>query len=322
MARPPTDQSSGVMTVDGPPLEGRQLQRYEQFRWFSGTALVGLFASAYIDQGMSQDVSDATWATGRYENQPVERNMRTMAAGQLVMWGDDQVNARHLDRIKTLHRDVRGKGRDGRPYSAYSPRAWNLVYLSMFLLYHNSYTPITGDPLSAEDNEIFYRLFWDKMGSLSLEGKSSALPRSYADAMAFYEDLIDNELQDTYMLELGRSLFASPPMPDGFPWLLRPLWPVISRVAGEVAITCGMGISRPAVREIFGFPFTRARRIRFAVICWILPVIYRRLPKRLQMVPLAYNRWQYEKLIAELEETQLASFKPDPHLAPRRAEMR
>jgi len=304
------------VSVDGPPLEGRALERYEQFRWFCGSSLVALFAAAYVDQGMQRDISDATWATGRYENRPLDRNMRTMAAGQLVMWGDAEVNNRHLDRIKTLHREVRGKGRDGRHYSAYSPNAWNLVYLSMFLLYRNSYTPITGDPLSDADNEIFYRLVWDKMGSLSFSGKASALPRSYAEAMAYYEELLENELQDTYMLEVGRKLFATPPAPDNLPAPLRPLWPVISRVAGEVAITCGMAISRPKVREIFGFPFSRVRRIEFAIICRVLPILYRRLPKRVLLIPLAYNRWQYEKLVHELEETQLSSFRPDPDLAP------
>ncbi|WP_157172080.1 oxygenase MpaB family protein [Nocardia higoensis] len=303
--------------VDGPPLEGRALQRYEQFRWFCGTSLVGLFAAAYVDQGMQSDVSDATWATGRYEHKPLERNLRTMAAGQLVMWGDESVNARQLERLKKLHRDVRGKGRNGRPYSAYSPRAWNLVYLSMFFLYRNAYTPITGDTLTDEDNEIFYRLVWDKMGALSFTGKNTALPRSYAEAIAYYDELVANELRDTYMLEVGRRLFATPPAPDTLPALLRPLWPAISRVAGEVAITCGMAISRPEVREIFGFPMTRARRVEFALICRVLPILYRHLPKRLLLVPLAYNRWCYERLIHDLEETQLHSFKPDPELAPR-----
>ncbi|QMT00946.1 oxygenase MpaB family protein [Gordonia jinghuaiqii] len=316
MAQPRSEHSGDDLTIDGPPLEGHALQRYEQFRWFCGTGLIGLFAAAYVDQGMQRDVSNATWATGRYENRPLERNMRTMAAGQLVMWGDAELNARHLDRIKTLHREVKGIGRDGKHYSAYSPRAWNLVYLSMFLLYRNSYTPITGDPLGERDNEIFYRLMWDKMGSLSFTGKASALPRSYAEAMAYYDDLLENDLQDTYMLEVGRRLFATPPAPDGLPAVLRPLWPAMSRVAGEVAITCGMAISRPKVREVFGFPFTRMRRIEFAVMCRILPILYRRAPKRILMTPLAYNRWQYEQLVHKLEETQLESFRPDPELTP------
>jgi len=61
---------------------------------------------------------------------------------------------------------------------------------------------------------------------------------------------------------------------------------------------------------------TRARRVEFAVICHVLPILYRRLPKRLLMVPLAYNRWCYERLIHDLEKTELHSFKPDPQLAP------
>ncbi|QGP86668.1 DUF2236 domain-containing protein [Gordonia sp. 135] len=316
MAQSISTASPTDITVDGPPLEGHAQKRYEQFRWFCGSRLVGLFAAAYVDQGMQHDVSDATWATGRYENRPLERNMRTLAAGQLVMWGDAEVNARHLDRLKTLHREVKGKGRDGRPYSAYSPRAWNLVYLSMFLLYRNSYTPITGDPLTDEDNEIFYRVVWDKMGSLSFSGRSSGLPRSYAEAMEYYQDLLDNELTDTYMLEVGRKLFATPPAPEDLPTALRPVWPLISRVAGEVAITCGMAISRPKVRDVFGFPFNKVRRIEYAIICRVLPVLYHRLPKRISMAPLAYNRWQYEQLVSDLEGTQLTSFRPDPELAP------
>jgi len=117
------EQSISDFVVDGPPLEGRALERYEQFRWFCGSTLVGLFTAAYIDQGMQSDISDATWATGRYEHRPMERNLRTMAAGQLVMWGDESVT------------------------------------------------------LTDEDNEIFYRLIWDKARWPSPAGWVSLVPR-------------------------------------------------------------------------------------------------------------------------------------------------
>jgi hypothetical protein len=71
---------------------------------------------------------------------------------------------------------------------------------------------------------------------------------------------------------------------------------------------CSDANHHPKMRELLGVRWILARRIEYAVYLTALQVAWRRLPRRLTLKPLAYNRFRYEKIRRAYLDAQLESF--------------
>ncbi|WP_442939662.1 hypothetical protein [Nocardia sp. CY41] len=59
-----------------------------------------------------------------------------------------------------------------------------------------------------------------------------------------------------------------------------------------------------------GFQLKRRHHLEFAVYVWVPQAAWRLLPDRLLLLPLTYNRLQYEKLVRYHRKYALDSFAP------------
>ena len=112
--------------------------------------------------------------------------------------------AAEADRLKMMHREVRGRGTgdfaDVR-YSALDPRLWNWIAVSGMFLVLNSFTPCTGIELNDAERELAYAQLLDAFGALELPGKNAKLPATYAEAEDYYESMVRDELQANTFLQ-------------------------------------------------------------------------------------------------------------------------
>lgn len=131
-----------------------------EFRKFSGSTLPGFFGAAAFDEVAVVPVAAAVDKTGRFDENFADRSVRSGFSTALALWGDPEDRAAEADRLKRLHRDVRGAGTgdfaDVR-YSALNPQLWNWIALSGMFLILRSFTPATGIKLSPAETEAAYR---------------------------------------------------------------------------------------------------------------------------------------------------------------------
>jgi uncharacterized protein (DUF2236 family) len=287
-----------------------------QFRRFSGSALPGFFAAAAFDEVAIPAVAAAVDRTGRFVENFTDRSLRGGLSTTLALWGDAEDRAAETHRLKHLHRDVHGLGHNDFAdvrYSALDPALWNWIAVSgMFLILH-SFTPATGIVLSAAEEEAAYRQLMEVFGGLQLPGRSAALPPTYAEARCYYDDMVATRAQPNSFLDGSVARLGALPLPTlllprALAVAFTPLWLIVRPVAGHVIKICSFGIMHPGIRRATRFEW-RARHDReFALYTRLVRLLWRVLPDRLVLVPLARNRLEYEKIVKLHRSVALDSF--------------
>lgn len=288
-----------------------------QFRKHSGSVFSGLFGAAAFDEVALVPVAAAVDKTGRFETNFTDRGIRSGFSALLAIWGDADDRAAEGERLKLLHRDVHGYGTGdfaGVRYSALSPPLWNWIAVSGIFVILHSFTPVTGVELSEAEQEAAYQQLVHAFRAIELPGKSAKLPVTYRDAVRYYDEVVQTELQANPFLDRVTAGLTKLPLPSAVPAPVRvavaPLWQVVRSGAGRVVKVCSFGIMHPRVRELTGFQWQPHHDVEFGVYTRLAQLAWRVLPDRLVLVPLAYNRLQYEKLVRLHRSVALDSFAP------------
>ena len=289
-----------------------------EFRRHSGSVLGGLFGAAAFDEVALVPVAAAVDKTGRFAANFADRGVRSGFSALLAIWGDATDREAEGQRLKTMHREVRGRGTgdfaDVR-YSALDPTLWNWIAVSGLFVVLNSFTPCTGITLNDDEREAAYQQLLQAFRALELPGKNAKLPVTYADAVAYYDDMVANELAtNPFLRRVTRDLTKLPlptlVLPPALRTALTPGWVVLRPLAGRVLTVCSFGILHPGVRELTGFRWEARHDVEFALYSRLLQLAWRTLPDRVLLIPLARNRIEYEKLVRLHRSVALDSFAP------------
>jgi uncharacterized protein (DUF2236 family) len=311
-----------TQTVHAPPIRRTDVRPevIAEFRKHSGSALGGFFGAAAFDEVAFVPVAAAVDKTGRFAANFADRGVRSGFSSFLAIWGDPADRAAEGERLKRMHREVRGQGNgafaDVR-YSALDPKLWNWIAVSGLFLVLNSFTPCTGITMRAAEREAAYEQLLEAFRSLELPGKNAKLPATYAEAVGYYDDMVATELQSNEFLRRVTADLTRLPLPTlmlspAVRRALAPPWLLVRPVAGRVVKVCSFGILHPGVRELTGFRWTSRHDREFELYSRVLQVAWRVLPDRLRLIPLARNRLEYEKLVRLHRSVALDSFAPPP----------
>ncbi|MCA4724083.1 oxygenase MpaB family protein [Mycolicibacterium fortuitum] len=288
------------------------------FRRHSGSILSGAFGAAAFDEVALVPVAAAVDRSGRFERNFLDRGVRSGFSAFLAIWGDAEDRETEGQRLQTMHRDVRGHGKGDFAevrYSALNPQLWNWIAISgMFVVLH-SFTPATGITMNTAEQEAAYAQLLKAFGAIELPGASAKLPQTYAEATRYYDEMVEKQLQSNEFLArvtagLTRLPLPTLLLPGPVRLALTPSWLAVRPIAGRVIKVCSFGIMHPGVRELTGFRWQSRHDREFAVYTRLLQLAWRTLPDRLLLVPLAYNRLQYEKLVRLHRSVALDSFAP------------
>lgn len=292
--------------VDG-SADGDVADRFERV---SGSVFVGLFAAGLFDQAMLPAVSAALEHTGRVRNSPWPRALRTAASEQIIFLGDEIDRRAEAARLVRLHRDVKGVGSNGVRYSALTPESWNWIMISTFFMHRNAFTAISGERLSAADDQAIWDRFHQMTEGLHLPGRSGLI-ENYDELCAYYDRVVAEKLAPTATLDCAVAYTLRPGRPDFLPAVAAPLWKLTQSLVGEILAVLGFGAMHPGVRAIVPMTWTRRHDLEFTALTFLVRQAYRWLPARFTDTPLARNRREYERLVAKYNGIGLTSFAPD-----------
>ncbi|MFI5777871.1 oxygenase MpaB family protein [Nocardia sp. NPDC051570] len=282
----------------------------DRFVEVGGSIFIAAFAAALFDQAMLPEVSEALEVTGRIRDTPWQRALRSAASDQAVFHGTESDRLAEMERLKLLHRDVRGVGANGIRYSALNPESWNWILISTFFMYRGAFATLTGTELTPADDQALWDRWRAETDGLQLPGRSR-LMASYADLCAHYDRMATQRLARTSTLESAAETVRRPPRPPFLPAIAHPLWLLARPAAGHIGAVLGYGIMHPAARQHLPMRWTRRHELEFAVLATGLRLAYRALPTRLTDSPLARNRREYHRLMNAYRGIGLDSFAPD-----------
>ncbi|UXA18720.1 oxygenase MpaB family protein [Mycobacterium sp. SMC-4] len=307
--------SNNTAQIAAPPL---RLWVMREFRKHSGSVFGGFFGAAAFDEVALVPVAAAVDKTGRFADNFTDRGVRSGFSAFLAIWGDAHDRAVEGERLKTMHREVRGTGAgdfaDVR-YSALDPKLWNWIAVSGLFIVLNSFTPCTGITLNDAEREAAYQQLLEAFRSLELPGKNAKLPATYTEASEYYETMVREELATNPFLrrvtaDLTRLPLPTLVLPPALRAVLTPPWLALRPFAGRVVKICSFGILHPGIRELTGFHWRSRHDREFTLYTGLLQLAWRTLPDRLLLIPLARNRIEYEKLVHLHRSVALDSFAP------------
>ncbi|WP_063058554.1 oxygenase MpaB family protein [Nocardia sienata] len=288
----------------------------QEFRKHSGSVLAGAFAGAAFDEVALVPVAAAVDRTGRFDENFTDRTARGGASSMIALWGDSDDRRAESEWLKLRHRDVHGAGSakfGGVEYSALSPYTWKWVALSGVFMVLNTFTYCTGTEMRPDEEEAAYQMLRGTFADLELPSAAGKFPADLAAAREYYDTMATGELAENPFIVEKFAGLTKLPLPTlrlsrRARRILTPLWLVIRPVVGHVIQVCSLKAMHPAVQELTGFDLKPRHEREFAVYVRLLQWAWRHLPDRLLLQPLAYNRFQYEKLIHDLRGFKLESF--------------
>lgn len=308
------DVSVAAITALADPVHAQSdepgLAVADRFERMMGSKLVAMFAPALFDEMMHPAVSASLVDTARIRDDPFNRARRTAASDQLAFFSHEVDRHNEMERLVRLHRDLTGVQPDGRRYSALSPEPWNWNLISIFFMHRGVLIAVGGEKLSPADDQAIWDRFRLMCEGLQMPGRARQLVERYEDLCAYYDRMVDETLTHTESLDIVVDATLRPKRPDYVPSMFQPVWTMVAPAIGHLVTVLGFGIMHPKVRAIVPAPWTRRHEIEFAIATRVLRLAYRKLPTRLLHTPLARNKWEYERLVAQYKGLGLTSFKP------------
>jgi uncharacterized protein (DUF2236 family) len=282
----------------------------DRFERAMGSRFLVLFASALFDEMMLPAVSASLVDTARIRDDPFARGSRTAASFQLTFIANDVDRREEMQRLVRLHRDIKGVGPDGVRYSAMSPEPWNWNLISIFFMYRGAFAAMTGEKLSAADNQAIWDRYRALTEDLQMPGRARQLTDRYEELSAYYEEMATEKLKRTEALDIVVDALRRPKRPEQMSVLTEPLWRLLGPLGGHVVAVLGFGIMHPRVRSILPMRWTRRHELEFAVLTRLLQIAYRWLPRGLTDAPLARPNCDYARVVNHYKGIGLTSFAP------------
>ena len=282
----------------------------DRFERAMGSRFLVLFASALFDEMMLPAVSASLVDTARIREDPFARGRRTAASFQLTFVANDVDRREEMQRLVRLHRDIKGVGPDGVRYSAMSPEPWNWNLISIFFMYRGAFMAMTGEKLSAADNQAIWDRYRALTEDLQMPGRARQLADRYEELSAYYDEMATERLERTKALDIVVNALRHPRRPEQMSVLAEPLWRLLGPLGGHVAAILGFGIMHPPVRAILPMRWARRHELEFAVLTRLLQIAYRWLPRGLTDTPLARPNCAYARVVNHYKGIGLTSFAP------------
>lgn len=252
---------------------------------FAGRALMMQVSHPVIGAGV-RDFSDFT-------RDPWGRLDRTLRSLQVQLFGGGQL-LDEAQRLRELHRTIKGTGFHGERYSALQPEAWAWVHMSNFdtALRYNDRLVRT---LSPAEKATLYRE-WRQVG-LVLGIKDAQLPDSVEEVSGYVDEMVRTRLEhtptcDTVLkaLELRR---VDPPNP----LVPRQVWRAVKPLGRSVLHDATVGLLPPELRHKLGHTWTARDEARLNRTLTAVRIASRAVPERALHYPRGYHAMQRARAV-------------------------
>jgi uncharacterized protein (DUF2236 family) len=240
----------------------------------SGRALLLQVAHPTVGAGVAQ-YSD-------FQSRPWQRLQRTVDSLMTMTYGGRGTIA-EADRLRELHKDIKGIDHHGHRYHALNPSAYWWVHATLFegsLDLHARFA----EPLTAAQQQRMYQE-WRELGEV-LGLKPHQMPEDLAGFFDYFDDMVANHLEDNKTV---RTVLASlndrrPVCPPGWP---KAAWRAVGPFSSKVMMTATVGTLPEVFRNRLGLQWTDRDRRNLAILRTTVRHGMSLVPARLRYHPMA-----------------------------------
>jgi uncharacterized protein (DUF2236 family) len=249
--------------------------------FIGGAALVLQVAEPAVGAGVEQH--------SNFRTEPWRRLYGTLVSLTTIVYGTEAEAAGEVDRLRDLHRGIRGVDAQGRPYSALRPGPWAWVHgtLAWSVIRLNE---LFRTPFTDHETEQYWRE-WLQVGRL-LGVRDGDLPATYAGFLALL-DAARTRLEDNRSVRDVLAAVSLVPAPGALR-RVDPVWrAAIGRPVGGLARVVTIGALPPTVAERLGLALTAQEERRLRRFVDVVAGLRRSLPPPLRPGPAAVSvQWR------------------------------
>lgn len=256
--------------------------------WRKASDIRGFFGAGYalLLQTAHPTISSGVRDHSNYRNEPWQRLWRTLDYVNLTVYGgDDTIEV--TQRLREMHKSIKGSNPDGTKYHALEPRAYAWVQATLVQAIIVVNKRFIGNMNEAE----FERLYDEWLGLARLLGvRDGDLPARYPDFDAYFERMVDEELGLTESAVDVIDSMKRPARPPFLPRWTQPLWRIAFWPASYVLLLVTTGLLPPVLRERLGLRWGPFRERQLRLIAAVSRMLTPLLPRFLKVTGPNYLR--------------------------------
>jgi uncharacterized protein (DUF2236 family) len=239
-----------------------------------GATLVLQVAQPAVGAGVEQH--------SNFKAEPWRRLYGTLLSLTTIVYGTTAEACTEVERLRAMHRTIRGIDSAGRRYAALRPAPWAWVHgtLAWSVIRLNE---LFRTPFTSEDEERYWRE-WLEVGRL-LGVRDGDLPPTFAGFRALLDDA--SALEDNRSVRDVLDALTVIPAPNLLRWL-GPVWRVlVGRPVGSLARVVTIGALPPTLAARLELRLTAREQRRLRRFVTLVALLRRLLPPPVRSGPLA-----------------------------------
>jgi uncharacterized protein (DUF2236 family) len=252
-----------------------------------GRALILQVAHPTVAAGVGQH-SD-------YANAPWQRLVGTLDLYLRVIYGGrDETPAAAGERLRALHKPIKGIDGDGNRYHALEPGAFHWVHATLLdsMVQMNARF---GRPMTLVERELFYEEMCEVAKLYGL--REQDMPPDWSAFEDYFAQMVNDELRDSELLQEVIATVFRPSKPPVVP-VSEGVWGFASRPGAELVRLVTVGTLPRVLRERFGLEWSRERSLALRAQQQAVRRLFPLLPDRVRLMPPAYAARRGRTLVA------------------------
>lgn len=214
-----------------------------------------------------------------YKADPFGRLQRTLDYLNLVTYSPHAVEV--AQRVREMHRTIKGVNPDGTRYHAFEPEAFAWVQATIANGLVVAADQLIGPGLTANDRDRLYR---EQRGLGILLGvRPTDLPETWPEFEVYRDEMITNRLTFTDTALEYLEVVQRPNPPTALPSALRGVWPVLRIPQRPLIMSITVGLLPPVLRERLGLHWNTAQQAQFHAITAALRTATPLLPESVRI---------------------------------------
>ena len=250
----------------------------------------------------------------QFRHDPWGRLLRTLDYTCTMVYGGPHAAGEMGRRIRSFHKEIRGKGPDGRSYHALEPKAYAWVHATLAEAIVRAHERF-GRPFDVEQRQEFWAE-WRTLGRL-LGVRATDLPADWTSFGDYFDEMVDTRCRHTAAVDEVLEVLARPTAPSKR-GLGGPGWAVLRTPLAHASVLATVGLLPPVLRRRFGLRWSRANHLELQALGAALRAITPVMPSWLRNTGPGYLRWRAEAIArGEVASPRsLAAFQPPRGLRP------
>lgn len=275
-----------------PRLTDEQAREYvlgpDSVSWRKASDMRGFFGAGYalLLQVAHPTISSGVRDHSNYKNEPWQRLFRTLDYVNLTVYGGQDV-LEVTERLREMHKRIKGTNPDGTRYSALEPKAYAWVQATLV----KAIVEVNKRFIGNMSDDEHAQLFAEWLGLARLLGvRDGDLPASWAEFDAYFDEMVRGELELTTSAVDVIDSMRRPARPPFVPRWAQPLWRLAFWPAGFLLLLTTTGLLPPALRERLGLKWGPGRERLFRFIGVVSRALTPLMPKFLRVTGPNYLR--------------------------------